>query len=79
MTLRSETILNWLVPPFMAALVAILSWMAINIQEIKVTIYRVDTHEQRLNDHDQILSYIELRAPDQKKPHQCKKNKAEKG
>lgn len=53
MTLKSENVLSWLVPPFMAALLGILGWIAVNINDMSkslaLVVYRIDDHEKRID------------------------------
>jgi hypothetical protein len=53
MTLKSDDVLSWLVPAFLAALLAILGWMAVSMNNIStalgVVVYRVDNHEIRID------------------------------
>lgn len=53
MTLKSEELLSWLIPPFMAALLGILGWIAVNINDMSkslaLVVYRIDDHEKRID------------------------------
>lgn len=46
-------ILNWLMPALMSATLAVLGWMAININRISenlaVAVYKIDDHEKRID------------------------------
>lgn len=53
MTLRSEKVLDWLVPCLLTATLGVLGWMGLNISEISknlaVAVYKIDDHERRIN------------------------------
>jgi len=70
MTLKSETVLSWLIPSFLGALIGILGWMALGVHELSrnmaLMIYRVDNvvgtvdmMVGKVNNHEARLNSIE--------------------
>jgi hypothetical protein len=53
MPLRSDNVLSWLIPSFLAALLGILGWIGVNINEMSkslaLVVYRIDDHEKRID------------------------------
>ena len=51
-TLTHGKLLDWLIPAFLSAILAILGWMAVSLQDINrslaVAVTKIDDHERRL-------------------------------
>lgn len=51
-SLSHEKILDWVIPTFLAALLTVLGWIAININEMSkslaIAVLKIDDHEKRI-------------------------------
>ena len=49
---RQHDLFEWLIPALLAALIGVLGWMAINIQDMSrslaIAVTKIDEHERRL-------------------------------
>lgn len=61
--LKSEDVLNWLIPSLLTAVLAVLGWMAISMNNIStslaVVVHQVHSLTDGQNDHETRIKFLE--------------------